>query len=351
LAREDELTEFDVHADSRGAAAGTQESARPFTHAEMVACEECLRANAPTRMKCLYCGAALPFDEQTAALRRPALRKLEDWERGFNVVLHPTRSRVAPETIQEVAPLLRLDAERLAEIVETGAALPVARASSEDEAALVVERLGARGLAAEVFADESLAKPPVRVRALAFCPEALVLMAGAEAEPARVSWKDVVLLVAGRVVTRRVELEERPSKLSGRGRLVDAREVAADEAVLDIFTRDESAEAFRVMADGFDYTCLGEDKSLLAWENFKRLVANLRTRATRADFDEDYARLRGPLACVWPPAERNESGGLRRERPGRLNTASATVVSNEAQFTKYARMRRQLALRARANDV
>jgi hypothetical protein len=176
-------------------------------------------------------------------------------------------------------------------------------------------------------------------------------MPTAEAEPVGVFWEKVLLLVVGRVVTRRVELEERPSKLTGRSRMTDAREVASDEAVLDIYTSDAKQEGFRVMADGFDYSCLGARKGLLARDNFKTLVAELRGRATHASLDEDYARLRAQLAHAWPPAERNESGGLRRERVGRLNTESVTVVSNEAQFTRYVRLRGLLALRARAKSL
>jgi hypothetical protein len=353
LAREDELMRFGAGEDAQETSPAL-EAPRRFEPEELVACEDCLRANAPTRMKCLYCGAPLPVTERSARLRRPSLRKLEEWEQGFNVVLHSPCSNLAPETIEELAPLLRLDAARLEEMVETGATLPVARAASNEEAWLIVERLKARGLDAEVFADETLARAPVRVRALAFDGDALALMPTAEAEPARVAWGEVVLLVEGRVVTRRVEFEEQPSKLMRRGRLVEAREVASDEAVLDIYTSregDAAGEGFRVMADGFDYTCLGERKGLLARDNFKTLVGELRARATRAGFDEEYARLRGALASVWPPAERTESGGLRRDRPGRLNTESVTVVSNEAQFTRYARMRRLLALRGRTKSL
>jgi hypothetical protein len=302
-------------------------------------------------MNCLYCGATLPVTEQSAALRRPALRKLEEWEQGFNVVLHPPPETPAPETIEELAALLKLDAARLSGMFDADTTLPVARAASEEEAQLIVSRIKARGLEAEVFGDDSLARTPVRVRALGFDEDALVLMESAEAAPAGVFWDKVALLVSGRIVTRRVEMEERPSKLSGRGRLTDAREVASDEAVLDIYTSDAACEGFRVMADGFDYSCLGASKGLLARDNFKTLVAELRVRAPRAALDEGYARLRAQLSLAWPAAERNESGGLRRERPGRLNTESVTVVSNEAQFTRYARMRRLLALRERAKSL
>ena len=346
MSGEDELERFVAREDSRGEARA-REAPRRFEPGELVACEECLRANAPTRMSCLYCGAALPMTERSAELRRPPLRRLEEWERGFNVVLRPTPSGPAPETMEEAASLLRLDAERLAEIVESRASLPVARAASEEEAGLIVKRLAAHGLAAEVFTDEALAHAPTRVRALGFEPDALVLMPTAEAEPARVAWEEVALLVEGRVVTKRVEFEERPSKLASRSQFVEAREVASDEAVLDVYTSGEEGGGFRVMADGFDYSCLGEKKGLLARDNFKRLIAELLARAPRAAFDEEYARLRGPLSCVWPPAERTESGGLRRDRPGRLNTESVTVVSNEGQFTRYARLRWRLALRAR----
>jgi hypothetical protein len=351
LPREDELETFDPPEELRRAGAATHGAPRRFEPSELVACEKCSRGNAPTRMNCLYCGASLPVDERSAALRRPSLRKLEEWERGFNVVLHPTCSEVAPETIEEAASLLRLESSRLEEIIGAEAALPVARAASLEEAELIVSRLAARGLAAEVFGDEDLARQPLRVRALSFVVgDALTLTQGAESEPTRVAWDEVALIVTGRVVNKRVEFEERPSNIGARARLVEARETVADEAVLDIHTTDDGAAGFRVMADNFDYSCLGRSKGLVAGENFKLLVEELRARAPRAAFDDSYARMRAALSSVWPPTERTESGGLRRDRPGRLNTESVTVVGNETQFTRYARLRRRLALRARAKS-
>ena len=67
--------------------AGATPASRAFAPVEMVACEACLRANAPTRMNCLYCGAALAVADASNDLRRPSLRALEAWEQGFNVVL------------------------------------------------------------------------------------------------------------------------------------------------------------------------------------------------------------------------------------------------------------------------
>ncbi|HEX5706855.1 MAG TPA: hypothetical protein VFX96_06150, partial [Pyrinomonadaceae bacterium] len=121
----------------------------------------------------------------------------------------------------------------------------------------------------------------------------------------------------------------------------------SDAPALEIYARGESG-GWRVGADGFDYSCLGEMKGLLARENFVRLAEALRGRASAATYDDEYARVRHLLAHAWPLSEHTESGGLRRARPGKFNTESVTVLSNDAQFTRYARLRYQLELRRRA---
>lgn len=329
------------------------EALRPFAPEQLVTCEECLRANAPTRMNCLYCGASLPPTVQSAALRRPGLKRPEEWERGFSVaLLHGPGRRPTPEAVEEAAALLRLDAERLVEIVRSEQALPLARVSSREEAALIVERLGALGFNAEVFADEALSATPARVRAFRFEPDALICFSSPGGEPRRVPWSEVALLVTGRIVSRRVVIAERRRGLGGRSEMVDAREIVADESVLDIYTTQEGeASGLRVLAGGFDYSCLGRRKGLLASENFGALVEALRAYAPAAVYDGEYARLRPLLSDAWPPAERTESHGLRREGTGRVNTEAMTTVSNEVQFTRYARLRHLLALRGRARSL
>lgn len=350
MAREEEFAGLE----EAGQLAGREPGAvRPFAHEQMVACEVCLRANAPTRLGCLYCGAKLPATRQSAALRRPVLKKLEEWEQGFNVVAVARGANVpASEELEEAASLIRLDAGRLAEILGSGLALPLARTSTAEEAELVVERLGAHGIRAEVFADESLARRPLRVRAFDFEEGALVCLTSPGAEPRRVRWEEVALLVRGRVVSRRVEVAERKRGFGGGSEMVDARELASDEEVLDVYVASAGDETgFRVLSGGFDYSCLGEAKGLLAASNFGALVEKLRERAKSARYDEEYARLRPLLSDAWPAAERTESLGLRRERAGRINTEAVTTVSNEGQFTRYARLRHLLALRARAESL
>jgi hypothetical protein len=344
LPREDEFQAFDLP----GASSGEPEAPRPFTHAEMLACDVCLRANPPTRISCLYCGATLTATEQSAALRRPTLKKLEDWERGFNVVLLPRAGvSLKPDVVDEAASLLRLEASRLAEIIASGRALPLARASSTEEAGLVASRLGALGLNTEVLTDEVLARTPERVRALEFEEGALVCRQWPEAAPQCLSLDEIALLVEGRIVERRGEVVERKARFGSRSEVVEARELASDELVLDIYAADEGA-GFRIMSGGFDYSCLGAHKGLLATENFRKLVATLRGLSKAAAFDDEYTRLRSLLADVWPPAEHTASLGFKGAG-GRVNMGAVTTVSNEAQFTRYARLLQSFATRAESS--
>ena len=133
--------------------------ARPFAPEQMVACEACVRANAPTRLTCLYCGAALPRTKEGAALWRPKLKRLEDWEQGFNVVtLARAAGALTSDAAEEAAALLRLDAGGLKEMSLAGRAMPLARVGSADEAWLIVDKLRELGLNTEVFPDDVLAR-------------------------------------------------------------------------------------------------------------------------------------------------------------------------------------------------
>ncbi|HVF57149.1 MAG TPA: hypothetical protein VM934_13420 [Pyrinomonadaceae bacterium] len=336
--------------------APTRDGPRAFSAEQLIACEECLRANPPTRMRCLYCGAPLPSTEATETHRRPTLRPLEEWERGFNVVLLPRGAEeVSAESFAEASRLLRTEREKLQEIVRANCALPLARAASDEEADLIRKRLGALGFGVEIFQDEMLSPtgaPPKRIRALELTGEALSGWANVGEASHSIDWPNIALVVAGRIYTRRVELEERQGRFKARGEIAEARELAVDQAVLDIHAFDgDTDDVWRIMADNFDYSCLGEHKTLLARDNFVTLAEALRGRASAGAFDDDYARLRHLLAVAWPPDERKESHGLRRERPGRFNTEAVTTISNEMQFTRYSRLRALLRRRELSNNT
>lgn len=316
---------------------------RPFSHDEMVTCEECLRANPPTRLNCFYCGAKLPFSE--ASVRRPALRQPEKWEEGYNIILDE-QAKITEELLREVAKLVRLKSEEVMRILEAAEPLPLARVNSVEEARLVEDRLRACGLSALVASDTDLMMKDEnrkRVRAFDFAQDALYAYATGSSEVLRAEWSQVLLLVTGRLVVRRVELEER--RKGGRGEMVEARETAGDLLLLDLYTH-ACDGGWRVISDSFDFSCLGEGKGLIASQNFASLIEELRKRAPQMVTNDSYNSLRQALSPVWPPEERTQSRGLRRERPGRFNLEAVMTSDNEMQFTRYSRLRHFLKLRS-----
>ncbi len=319
---------------------------RGFSPAQMVPCEACLRANPPTRTSCLYCAAALPITQDSAVVQKPTLRRLEQWEPGYNVILVPNRTTgMTAAPLGEMAELLRLDVEDLQRIIESGEPLPLARAATFDEASLVKRRLDALRVSTLIVADHDLATDPSpqrRIGALAFADDSLGVRPVGSAEELRVALEDVLLLVVGRLFVRRVEVEERQGR-SRKSGIVNARELSEDEALLDIYLAPRHG-GWRVASHNFDFSCLGEKKGLLVAENFSTLIDALRSRAAGAEYDDSYHRVRYALAPVWPLEQRTESQGWRRGGPGRYNTESVTASDNETQFTRYSRLRHYLKL-------
>jgi hypothetical protein len=314
---------------------------RGFAPGQMVRCEECLRANPPVRTNCLYCAAALPMTEQSAALLKPTLRPLEKWERGFNSIFIPGRvENLNADNLEAVASLLRMTNEEARRIAEAKEPLPIARVATEAEAVLIERRLEELGLRVLTIADEVLAlesSPPRRIRSLELTDDALVACPPGSSERLLASWDNITLLVKGRVVVRQVEVEERRGRRE-ENEIVETRELSADDALLDIYASTQNGN-WRIVAGNFDFSCLGEKKSLVSAQNFAVLLAQLRARANHAEYDESYARVRHALNTIWPLEQQTESRGWRRGGPGRYSTEMVTTSDNERQFTRYSRLR------------
>ena len=325
-----------------------QEERRRFQAAEMVPCGVCLRANPPTRTNCLYCLAILPSTESTVALRKPTLRRLEQWEQGYNnVLVSRAAGNLESRSLTETASLLCLEPDEVKRILNTPEVLPLARAATLEEATLIEDRLRALGVETMIVPDADLAvenSPPKRIRALEFRDDVMVGLAPAAAEPLSVPWTDVSLIVAGRLFVTRVEVEENKSR-GGERDLVDSRELSADDAVLHIYSRQQDG-GWRIAAQSFDFSCLRDRKGLLASKNYLLLIEALRERAPQADFDDSYIRVRQSLNAVWPMVQQTEGRGWRRARPGKYNIEAVTTTDNEPQFTRYSRLRQYLKLRA-----
>jgi hypothetical protein len=320
---------------------------RGFTPEQMVRCEACLRANPPTRTSCLYCAAQLRATEASAALQRPTLRKLERWEQGFNTIFLPDRAaQLTEESLAAMAELLRLKQEDLKRIIETGKPLPLARAATRDEASLIESKLAEMGVGVVVVSDSDLIiddSIQKRARAFELTESALVARpAAGSGEAWSVAWAEIALLVAGRLFVRQLEVEERKGRRA-ETEIVDAREMSADEAVLDIYTSRPDG-GWRISAGNFDFSCLGARKGLVTAQNFSTLVTVLRERASQSFYDDSYHSVRHALGVVWPPEQQTEARGWRRERPGRVNTEAVTRSDNEMQFTRYSRLRHYLSL-------
>ena len=307
--------------------------AQGFTPAQMIRCEECLRANPPTRVNCLYCNVPLPVTESSARLRKPILRPVEKHESGYNVIALPLAEVLCAEAIREAAALLKLKEEELERIVAQRCPLPLARTASREEAELIVDRLSQSGFRVVTLRDEGSVK---RVRSLGFEAERMVINPRRLGDELAVSWPNVLLLVPARLVEKRVEVKEAKSR-GAENEIVDTSELFSDEAVIDLYFS-TSAETWRISAHGFDFSCLDSEKTLLAHENIARLQRRLMANAMNARLDDSYSRLRAVLDLVWSPKQETRSSGWRRERPGKLSVGMATITSNESQFTRYSRL-------------
>ena len=328
----------------------------PFAPEQMVRCDECLRANPPTRVNCLYCAAALPLDERTLNLQKPALRPLEKWEQGYNNILMSPLANPAADPgeagLREAAELLRLRPEELARILSSTKPLPLARAATIDEASLVQRRLGAIGIETRIVAEAEPgtdAMGPIRVRALDIDEAGIYAYQTPESPAIHIPWSDFVLLVTGRLTVRRVELKEEKARVENR--ILDASEFVTDETVVDLYTT-KNTTAYRIAASSFDFSCLENKKGLVAAENISTLIRLFRDYAPHVEYDDSFNSVRKTLEFVWPSEQQNESSGWRRERPGKYSIGSVTALSNDSQFLRYSRLCYQLRTEAttKTND-
>jgi hypothetical protein len=315
----------------------------PFTPDQMVRCDECLRANPPTRVNCLYCAALLPHNETTVNLQKPALRPLEKWEQGYNNILRPPVANLTATQLTEASDLLRLRLEDLSRILAATLPLPLARAATLDEALLVQRRLNLLGIDSSIMPDAEQstdAAGTVKVRALEIDEAGIYAYQSQEAPFIPVSWPDLVLIVVGRLIVKRVELKEGRGKRAENS-ILDSSEFVTDETVVDFYTR-QQATPYRIAANSFDFSCLGSSKGLLAGENISRLLQLFRERAPQVAYDDYFNSVHKTLEPVWPPEQQNESSGWRRERPGKYSIGSVMEVNNEVQFSRYSRLRHYL---------
>lgn len=316
----------------------TPESLQRFAPEQMIECGACRRPNPPTRLNCFYCGSRLEISEKNEKMIRPIFRKLENWEKGFNVVcFSASPEEISSADLKAVAAFLNFEPETLKDLLEYKFPLPVSRVETAAEAEIVEKRLKDFNLNAFILSDEDLSpeNPPRKIRALAFSDNLIIRFTGSN-ESQNLNWQNFTVFVEGRIFESRREAVAQRKK--GEAKEVgEASEFTDDERVLDFYDSQNPA-GYRISARSFDFSCLGAKKSLLANENFEILLDELKRRATFAVFDRNYKTSRQLLNQVWDADERRDSTGLQHAGVGKINLGSVVTVSNQNQFNRYSRL-------------
>lgn len=312
-----------------------------FKPEEMVACGACQRTNPPTRVKCFYCGKELEISAEQSKRIKTNLRKLEAWEKGFNLIYTPNPNNFAENSLGEIAKIVNLETATLEKICASQTALPLARVESEKEAEIIGERLKEFGFETLILSDEKLAanKMPQRLRGVEFWDDKLILVLFNTDEIVEIDVQDLVLMVSGAIFERTTSSIENRKK--GENILLDSTETASDEMLFDIYSRSD-VEGFRVFAKGFDFSSLEAEKGMTANENLKKLAEKLKSVAPNLKTVENYASVRESLASIWEAEEMKDSKGLTRQKFGKFNLENITKISNWTQFNKFSRLQRHI---------
>ena len=305
-----------------------------FSAEQLVACAACGKANAPNRPSCLYCGTSF----EGVGITRYDIREPESWENGFNVVVTDVSGANLDRAAVELASLLRTEPDVMISILTAGASLPVARVETENQASGLVEKLTELGISAAIVADDSLhpSSPPARLKSIIFEDDELKLELFNGSEIRSIERRELVLIVPGIILEARAESIEK-RKLRGSKTLSET-EISSDVGVIDIYSRNDPTGR-RIPSSGFDFSCLGSEKSLTVAENMKKLTARLVEFSPSAKLVEDYARVRLMLEYAWPSESKRESQhlGLSRKQISNVFTSN-----NVTQLTKYSRLQWQL---------
>lgn len=311
-----------------------------FKPDEMISCPNCERKSPPTRMNCFYCNAELPFNE--TKLLKLNLRKLENWEKGFNVVSIGKDFDESKVDLAEASKFLSFDPQTARKILSSGKNLPLVRVETENEARIIGRRLAELGIETRIVSDESL-KPETqqkRLRGIEFFDDALMLICFNADEVKQIKPDDLRLIVSGLLFESKIATSEKYNRKK-ENKFLDSSEISSDETMIDIYAGDEQT-GFRIAAKGFDFSCLGTDKQLTAEENIKKLIEKLREFSRQTKFDDDYRILRGEIGMVWEVERRKDSKGVQKKMIGNVKLENVTTIDNLSQFTKYSRLQRQI---------
>ena len=305
-----------------------------FDASDLIVCIPCSRPNPPNRLVCLYCGAQLELPAEVAAGLRFRPGEIEDWEPGVNIVV--VGGTIDSDTVNGI---LSIESHLLEDVKESEPPFPLFRVRS-GEANDVVERLRASGISTKKVADEMLdhRRPPARLRGINFHVGSADVDFFNSNRETSIDATAVKLIVVGTIFKSSNEATVRRRRKETQS--IDERFFASDHKVIDIYIKNDRG-GFRILPHGFDFSCLGREKSLLSVDNMKSLQRRLIDFFPNAILDETYTKKLAALDSVWPRTVTNTSKGVQRVGM-KVERSIGESVSNEEQFTRYSRMRREL---------
>jgi len=274
-----------------------------FARADMLLCGNCERLNPPNRPKCMYCANALEVPESFAAEIKPNLRRLEIWESGVNLIL---REQAANVNKVKAASVLSLEIDDLDAILRAGAGLPLVRVETESEAAALEKTLMNLGITCTRLSDNELAaeSAPTRIGGMEFLNHRLGIIDFNTGDVTSFEFQNIALIVQGQITKSRVDSNEKKRR-GGKTKIIDESATISDESVLDIYTFANKA-GYRIYPTSFDFSCLGDQKGLLARENFGRLIDRLVQHSPKAKLVTNYQSFRNALGLVWEIESRKD---------------------------------------------
>jgi len=301
-----------------------------FAPEELIVCGKCAKSNAPNRAACLYCGAEL----EGVTMTKLEARDLESWENGFNVIVVDTSRADVDSAANDLARTLRLEREFVTAILRSPRPLPLARVESEAQAVAISEGLDQLGIETRVIEDRSLQPTslPVRLRSLAFTEDGIVLGLFSQGEVRSIKLDDLAIIVSAVTLEERTESIEKKKRRSTT--TVSEAQTSERGHVIDIYST-QHAGGWRIPSSGFDFSCLGPDKSLLVNENMERLVTKLVRIHPDAKLIDDYLAVRSLLENCWPSESRKDTERLGL---GRKEFSSVSTTNNKLQLTKFSRL-------------
>ena len=309
-----------------------------FKPDELIACTKCGKSNPPNRASCLYCATPIELREDRRRQAKLNLRPLENWEKGFNIVFVPPADEPDAASISRY---LAIDVQMLQPMLAAARPIPIARIESEAEANIAVQQLANFGLNASVVSDEMLQadKAPTRLREIEFRDDSIVVISFNTGEKREIGHGDLMLIVTGSVVESKTESVEKQKKKETK--LLHEMETTSDERLIDVYCAGD-ALGYRIPAKGFDFSCLGAEKGLLAQPNMERLKEKLLDFVPAVRLVDEYSAIMGPLSAVWEIERQKDFHGLTRTGIGKAGFANVARTSNLTQFTKYSRLQRHL---------